>query len=172
MLNSKLHSPEGAGSARASSAARRRNTAETYVAAWRRVCDALWQLELEDPLFRRAVELVEANRPGLSPDTDWLLREAQRDRIRTWWFSVRDCYACPAEIPQDWIVMQREWKPDRQTSLNPARAVCSERRAATWARVEALIDTGAYWPLHLDIPELARAQFETLHEWVPLRVVA
>jgi hypothetical protein len=153
---------------RASSAASGRNSVETYVTAWYRVCNALWQRELEDPLFRRAVELVEANQTEPGPDTHWLHREAWRGCIRAWWFSVRDCYASPAEIPQDWIVLQREWEPERET-LNPAqsRAVCSEQRAATWAQVEALIETGAYWPLDLDAPHLVRAQFETLCEWVP-----
>jgi hypothetical protein len=147
-----------------------RRAVGTYVMAWRKLCDAVWRQELEDPLFRRAVELAEAAQPGPGPDAHWLQREAWRDCIRSWWFSVRDHYARPAEIPGDWLIEQREWEPDRAPSSNPerARAVCSARRAAAWARAEALIETGAFWPLDLDAPHLVRAQFETLREWAPL----
>jgi hypothetical protein len=169
MLNSKLHRRERADSIWTCSAAGGRNEAATYVAVWRRLCDALWHEELEDPLFRRAVELVEANHPEPGADARWLQREAWRGSIRYWWFSVRDCYASPAEIPQGWMVAQREWetKDELSLSLELAGAHSSGQRAATWARVEALIDTGAYWPLHLDAPHLLQAQFETLHEWAP-----
>jgi hypothetical protein len=152
--------------------ARGRSTLATYVAAWRKVCEAVWQEELEDLLFRKAVELVEAHQPG--PEAHWLQRlqrEAWRDSIRFWWLSVRDCYSRPAEIPHDWLIDQREWETEGAASLNreTARAACPELRAHTWARVEALIETGEFWPLHLDVPQLARAQFETLREWVPVR---
>jgi hypothetical protein len=134
------------------------------------VCDAVWQEELEDPRFRRAVELVEATQPGPGADAHWLQREAWRDRIRSWWFAGRDLYASPADIPDDWLNEQREWEPERGLSLNlgKARAVCSARRAATWTRAEALIETGEFWPLHLDAPHLVRAQFETLRDWAPV----
>jgi hypothetical protein len=142
---------------------------ETYVSAWRRVCDAVWQEELQDPLFRRAVELVEAGQPGPGPDAHWTRREAWRDCIRAWWFVSRDLYASPADIPEDWLTDQREWEPERALSpgAEERRAVCAAFRAATWARAEALIDTGGFWPLHLDAPHLARAQLETLRQWAP-----
>jgi hypothetical protein len=171
MFNNKLRTREDAGGI-PPPAACARSAVGTYVRAWRQLCDAMWQDELEDPLFGRAVELVEAGQPGPGPDAPWLQREAWRDCIRSWWFSVRDCYASPAEIPQDWIVVQREWEPERElaSTAERTRTVCSERRAATWARVEALIETGDYWPLHLDAPHLVRAQFETLRHWAPAAV--
>jgi hypothetical protein len=162
MLNSGLRKRKGMACIPATAAPGGRWVAGTYVSVWRQLCDAVWQQELEDPLFRRAVELAKANQ--LRPDVHWLQREAWRDCIRSWWSSVRDCYVDPTEIPHDWIVAQCEWEPERDSSLNP------ERRAATWARAEALIETGAYWPLHLDAPHLVRAQFETLREWVPTAV--
>jgi hypothetical protein len=142
----------------------------SYVSAWRQLCDAVWLKELEDPRFRRAVELATADTPGPWPDTHWLQREAWRDCIRSWWFPIRHHYATPADIPDDWLVDQREWEAERATASSPqqARAARSERRAATWAHAEALIGTGAFWPLHLDPPHLVRTQFETLREWAPL----
>jgi hypothetical protein len=168
MLNGRLDRREGAGSIPTSSAASNRRALGTYVTVWRRLCDAVWREELDDPLFRRAVELVEANLPGPGPDAHWLQREAWRDCIRSWWFSVRDCYANPDEIPHDWLVAQREWEPERELILHAERAVCSEHRTATWARAQALIETGAYGPLHLDAPHLVRAKLETLRQWVPV----
>jgi hypothetical protein len=142
----------------------------TYVTAWRRLCDAVWREELEDPLFRRAVELVEANQPGPGSDAHWLEHEVWRDCIRSWWFAGRDLYAGPADIPADWLVEEREWEPERELApnLEKTRALCSARRAATWTRAEILIETGEFWPLHLDAPHMVRAQFETLRQWAPL----
>jgi hypothetical protein len=170
MLNSQLRSRKGMNGVPARAAIAGRQSAGTYVLAFRKLCDAVWREELEDPLFRRAVHLVEASQPGPGRDAHWLQREAWRDCIRSWWFSVRDCYANPAEIPHDWIVAEREWGSEHAASLNLglARATCSERRAATWARAAALIETGAFWPLELDAPHMVRAQFETLREWAPL----
>lgn len=142
----------------------------TYVTAWQRLCDAVWREELQDPFFRRAVELAEANQPGPAPDAHWLDHEVWRDCIRSWWFAGRDLYATPADIPDDWLMEQREWEPERELSwtLEKTRAVCSARRAAAWARAEVLIETGEFWPLHLDAPHLVRAQFETLRQWAPV----
>jgi len=141
----------------------------TYVSAWRQLCDAVWLRELEDPLFRRAVELAIADTSGPWPDTHWLHHEAWRNCIRSWWLPVRARYATPGDIPDDWLRGQREWEAERPASSgsDEARATRSERLAATWVSAEALIGTGAFWPLHLDPPHLVRTQFETLREWVP-----
>jgi len=170
MLNSQLHSRKRMTIVSARAAIDSRQAVGTYVLAFRKLCDAVWQEELKDPLFHRAVQLVEANQPVPGSDAHWLQREAWRDCIRSWWISVRDCYSNPAEIPHDWILTDRAWDSKHASSLNPeqARVICSERRGATWARAATLIETGAFWPLELDAPHMVRAQFETLREWAPL----
>src|SRR5262245_11187323 len=80
---------------------------ETYAFAWQRLCNAAWREELEDPIFRRAVERAIEDEQVMV-DAPWPHSEDFRDYVRSWWLLAREHYRSPDDVPSDWIIEQRE----------------------------------------------------------------
>jgi len=146
-----------------------RSAVESYASAWQGVFDALWREELEDPLFRAAAASEESDAGWWSPPNDWVHREAWRDHVRCWWSVAKGHYSTVDAIPKDWVMceVEREHADCYDVEVFFEAPVSNqvdtvEFQETKWRRIEALIDTEAFWPLHLDSKRLLRAQYEQL----------
>jgi hypothetical protein len=135
---------------------------DTYASAWRRLCEAVWCDELQDPMFSRAVELAGVDMPGLRDSGHWLGREGCRNEVRVLWHEARieyrphdAVYWHPDSIPADWVDRQRK----QQEESRWRGWGCEQEH---WQRVRTLAASGDFWPLHLDSEHLLRAQLDTL----------